>query len=199
MKNNTTTMIVAMMLGIFATTAGLNAETDKRAERARSLYHMGITAMNQGNFALAKTSFREVLRIYPNHPQARAKLIHLTANRNNLEISKRKAELRKVIIPKVDLDKASVKEALEMLGAQVERESKNKVTPNFIVQDPTGAFNGPTVTLRLNRIPAETLLRYIVDQVRGNIRYDNHAIVITPRQRARQATQPKGEDSLLVE
>lgn len=191
-------MIVALTLGVFASVSPAYAEKDDRAERARSLYQMGMTAMNEGNFALAKTSFQEVLRIYPNHPQARAKLIHLTENRNTLEIGKRKAELSKVIIPNVDLDKATIQEALEMLAIQTERESQKKITPNFIVQDPTGGFKGRTVTLRLNRIPAETLLRYIADQAGGNIRYDDHAIVITPRHRG-GATEPKEEDQLLVE
>ena len=85
-----------------------------------------------------------------------------------------------------------------MLAVQVERESKKKVTPNFIVQDPTGGFKGRSVTLRLNRIPAETLLKYIVDQAAGNVRYDNHAIVITPRNKGK-AAEPKAEDALIVE
>ncbi len=55
-----------------------------------------------------------------------------------------------------------------------------------------------STTLRLNRVPAETLLRYIVDQANGNIRYDNHAIVITPRRKGK-VTEPKGEDGLIVE
>ncbi len=172
-------MIVAIALAVVATpVTGVRAESDQRdqrAERARHLYQTGITAMNEGNFDLAKTSFREVLRIYPKHPQARAKLIHITSNRNALEIGKR------------------------ILGVQIERASNKKVTPNFIVQDPTNAFHGRTVTLRLNRIPAETLLRYIADQAGGRIRYDNHAIVITPRRPATKPSTPSGHDALLVE
>jgi hypothetical protein len=68
-----------------------------------------------------------------------------------------------------------------MLAVQVERESQQKITPNFIIQDPTGAFKNSRVNLRLERIPAETLLRYIVDQAGGYIRYDNHAIIVSPR------------------
>ena len=174
-------MIVALTLGVFAPATTLVAETDTRAEKARSFYQMGVTALNDGNYDLAKTSFEEVLRLYPTHPQARAKLIHITSNRSSLEIRKRKAALKRVMIPQVNLDKATIQEALDMLRVQVERESNKTVMPNFIVQDRTGGFKDRTVTLRLNRIPAETLLRYIVDQAGGNVRYDNHAIVITPR------------------
>ena len=198
MKNRTTSTIVALVLCACAfTPSTICAETDTRAEKARSLYQMGMVAINEGNFDLAKTSFKEVLKIYPNHPQARRQLIYISTNRNTLEIGRRKAALSKVIIPRANLDKATLEEALEMLAVQVERESNKKVLPNFIVQDPTGGFKGRTVTLRLSQIPAETMLRYIVEQVNGNIRFDNHAIVITPRSKGTVATPP-AKDSILV-
>ena len=198
MKKRTTTMIVALTLCVCASAPiTANAETDARAERARSFYKIGLIAVDEGNFNLAKQSFREVLKLYPTHPQARRQLIHITTNRNTLEIGRRKATLKKVIIPQVNLEKETLQEALQMLTSQVERESQKKIRPNFIIQDPTGGFNGRSITLRLNRVPAETLLRYIVDQARGNIRYDNHAIVITPRHKGK-AAEPKGEDGLIV-
>ena len=126
-------MIVALVLGVSALAT---AESDKRVERARSLYQQGMIAMKEGKFNLAKTSFKEVLRIYPNHPQARRQLLYISSNRNALDIKRRKDALRKVIIPQVNLEKATVRESLDMLAIQVGRESKKKVTPNFIVQDP---------------------------------------------------------------
>jgi len=192
-------MIVALTLGVCAyAPIAANAESDAREERARSFYKMGLIAVNEGNFNLAKQSFREVLKLYPTHPQARRQLTNITANRNTLEIGRRKATLKKVIIPQVNLEKETLREALDMLREQVKRESKGKVKPNFIVQDRTGGFKGRTVTLQLNRVPAETLLRYIVDQANGNIRYDNHAIVITPRNKGKVA-EPDEEAGLIVE
>ncbi|WP_435892359.1 hypothetical protein [Oceaniferula spumae] len=181
MKNRTTALLVALTLGVCASSSAQNQNRTEREAQANSLYQQGIVAMEAGKYDLAKTSFREVLRLYPKHTQARRHLLHLLENRDSLEIGKRKATLKKVIIPVVDLDQATVQESLEMLSAQVERVSNKKVTPNFIVQDPTGGFKGRTVTLRLRNIPAETLLNYIVDQGAGRVRYDNHAIVITPR------------------
>ena len=99
------------------------------------------------------------------------------------------------MIPKVNLVKATVQESLDMLAVQIERESKQKVIPNFIVQDPTGAFKNRVINLRLNRVPAETLLRYIIEQAGGIIRYDDHAIVISPRKAATKApAKPKAEE-----
>lgn len=184
-------MIVALMLGIGAVAQA----DDNKAKRANSLYNQGVIAMNEGKYDIAQMSFKEVLRINPKHLPARKKLLYISSNRNTLDIKNRKAALRKVIIPKVNLEKATIRESLDMLGVQVERVSKQKVTPNFIVQDPTGAFAESKVTLRLNRIPAETLLRYIVEQARGHVRYDNHAIVITPIRKANPApVAPKKEE-----
>lgn len=180
----TTTMIVALMLGIGAAAQAENG----KANSANSLYQQGVIAMNEGKYDIARMSFEEVLRINPRHLPARKKLHYITENRNSLDIKNRKDALRRVTIPKVNLDKATIREALNVLAVQIERESKQKLAPNFIVQDPAGAFKGSSVTLRLNRIPAETLLRYIVDQAGGTIRYDNHAIVVRPRRAA--ATPP---------
>ncbi len=183
-------MIVALTLCVSAVAQA----DDNAAKRASSLYQQGIIAMNEGKYDIAKMSFQEVLRINPKHLPARKQLLFISSNRNALDIKDRKNTLRKVLIPKVNLDKATVRESLDMLAIQVERESNKKVLPNFIVQDPTGAFKNSRVTLRLNRIPAETLLRYIVDQAGGHIRYDNHAIVVTPRIRVTSKPAPKVEE-----
>ncbi|HCI92659.1 MAG TPA: hypothetical protein DHV60_08945 [Verrucomicrobiales bacterium] len=172
-----TTMIVALTLCVGA----LAQADDTAAQRANSLYKQGVIAMNEGKYDIARTTFREVLRINPKHLPARKKFLFISSNRRSLAIRDRKNALCKVLIPKVHLDKAPVRESLDMLAVQVERESQQKTTPNFIIQDPTGAFKNSRVNLRLERIPAETLLRYIVDQAGGYIRYDNHAIIVSPR------------------
>ena len=171
-------MIVALMLSI-----GAVAQAENKITRANNMYQQGMFAMNEGKYDIAKMSFREALRNNPKHLLARQKLLYISKNRNSLDIQNRKNVLRRVIIPKVDLDKASLQESLDILAVQIERISQQKVTPNFIIQDPKGTFQNRKVTLRLNRIPAETTLRYIVEQVGAHIRYDNHAIVIIPAQK----------------
>lgn len=175
-------MIVALTLGVGAFTATLATaeKVDPRAEKAGAFYRQGVVAMNEGKYDLAKTSFREVLKIYPTHPQAKRQLLYLSSNRNSLEIKNRKKALGKVIIPKVDLDKATVQESIEILVAHMTNASPSKTKPNFIVQDRSGSFTGKTVTLNLKDVPADTLLRYILDQSGGMARFDNHAVIIMP-------------------
>lgn len=195
MKNRTTTLIVALTLAVCASVSAQSGQTDpktQRAEQAKSLYNTGIIAMRKGQYDTATASFRGVLKLYPKHTQARRNLLHILNNRKSLEVGRRKSSLKNIIIPKVDLEQVTVQEALEVLGVMVTKESKKLVTPNFIVQDPTDTFKGRSVTLRLNRIPAETLLNYIIDQVGGRARYDSHAIIISPHNPKKvSTTEPK--------
>ena len=171
--------ITTFTLVAWATTA--RAEDETNEQRAHRFYQMGVSAINEGKHDLAKTSFHELLKIYPNHPQAKIKLASITPNLERLAANNRKATLAGVIIPEVDLEGTDLTESLEILKVQIAAASGNKVNPNFIVQDLRGAFKGRSVTLQLENIPADVLLGYIVDLVRGMIRYDKHAIIIVPR------------------
>ena len=121
-------MIVALTLCVGA----LVQADDTAAQRANSLYKQGVIAMNEGKYDIARTTFRVVLRINPKHLPARKKFLFISSNRRSLAIRDRKNALCKVLIPKVHLDKATVRESLDMLAVQVERESQQKITPNFI-------------------------------------------------------------------
>jgi len=183
MKTKATSFVVALTLGVCACSVSvLSAEnTDPRAKKAGAFYHQGTVAMKEGNYRLAETSFKEVLKIYPSHPQAKRQLLYLQSNRGKLAASKRKSELHRVVIPKVDIENSTVQESVEILAAHISQVSGQKVHPNFVVQDPRGGFEGKKVSLKLTRVPADTLLQYILDQSGGKARFDQHAIVISPR------------------
>lgn len=180
MKTHINRALKALPLVLMLFTLPASAGVENREQQARELYQAALTAANQGNRELARNTLHQVLAIYPNHPQAKRMLASLTPRLENLADNNRKAALAKVIIPKIDLEQTSIRESLDILQLQIAATSGNKVTPNFIVQDLGKAFNGRTVTLQLKGIPADVLLHYIVDQVRGKIHYDKHAIVISP-------------------
>ena len=81
----------------------------------------------------------------------------------------------------MDFEQLTIREALEILTIKIEQQTDKKITPNFIIRDLKGAFKNRTVTMQLNNLPANILLEYIANQVGGSIRYDRHAIVISPR------------------
>ena len=183
MKNRTTSIVVALTLCVCASSVSAE-QADPRATQARSLYQQGMVAMKDGHYHQAKTSFRGVLKLYPSHPQARQKLNYITSNQKSLESNSRKKALSKVVITKVDMDKLTLQEAIEVLSAQVKHVSSSKVNPNIIIQDRSGVFTGKLVTLNLSKVPADTLLGYILGQVGGTAKYDSHAIIIKPREKS---------------
>lgn len=91
-----------------------------------------------------------------------------------------KYALQGVNIPEVDFEDATLREALDILALKIEHATEKKIAPNFIIRDLTGAFNNRKINLRLKNVPASALLGYIVDMVRGSVRYDRYAIVIIP-------------------
>jgi len=89
--------------------------------------------------------------------------------------------LKKVTIKQVDFEELSLREALDILAFRIENESNKQIIPNFIINDPDGEFKNRPVTLKLKNLPADNLLGYIVNHVRGSVRFERYAIIISPR------------------
>ena len=67
------------------------------------------------------------------------------------------------------------------MGVIVEKESKGEVTPNFVIEDPKGQLTTQKISLNLKNMPAKAVLKYLTDQTGAKVRYDQHAVVISPR------------------
>ena len=89
------------------------------------------------------------------------------------------AQLKKIIIPVVDFERLTLREALESVTIKI-RQLPDKKGSNFMIRDLDGHFENYRVTLQLSNIPADVLLEYIANQVRANIQYTRHAIVFSP-------------------
>lgn len=149
-------------------------------EKSNTLYQQGLAAMNSGDVAKARQSFTEALQHNPGNANARYQLGQLKINETALAGKAREQELAKIIVPKIELDGASLQEALEALSAIVVKESHGKVAPNFVVQDTQAAFKERKISLQLRSVPAHKVLEFILGQTNGRVRYDEHAIVIKP-------------------
>ena len=93
----------------------------------------------------------------------------------------REAKFGAVVIPVFQLDQATLQEALTGLGLIIEKESKGEVTPNFVIEDPKAVLASQKISLNLKNMPAKAVLKYLTDQTGGKVRYDGHAVVISPR------------------
>jgi hypothetical protein len=68
-----------------------------------------------------------------------------------------------------------------VLGIAIEKASDEKITPNFIIQDPKGKLADKTISMQLKNVPAKAILDYIHSQANTQARFDEHAVVIIAR------------------
>lgn len=93
----------------------------------------------------------------------------------------REMQFGAVMVPELKLDETPLKDSLEALQVIVEKQSNDKITPNFILQDPKGNLAGVKITLVLKNTPANPVLQYMLDQAGAKARHEEHAIVISPK------------------
>ena len=150
------------------------------AQQADALYRQGLAAEKAGDAAAAQKAYSEALKANPNHANARFSLGQLKLNSGSIAAKGREAKFGTVVIPQFRLDAATLQEALDALGVLIEKQSKDAVTPNFVIQDPQKQLAAAKITLSLKSMPAKAVLQYLMDQTGAKARYDEHAVVITP-------------------
>ena len=183
MKTQTTPTSLAALaiLAVSILPITAQSETQTPAQKAEALYRHGLAAEKAGNPEAARKAYTAALQANPKHPHARYSLGQLKIHSGSIAAKGREAKFSAVMVPEYKLDAASLSEALDALRQIVDKESKGEVAPNFIVQDPKKALSEAKITLVLNKVPAKGVLDYVLDQAGAKARYDEHAIVITPR------------------
>ena len=93
-------------------------------------------------------------------------------------------KLDEIVVPRVEMVKAPLSDALEFL--RIGSGDLDKISPkestlkglNFILKDPKGKLAEARVTMTLNQIPVRSVLDYIVRMTGTSYRIDDHAVVI---------------------
>lgn len=151
------------------------------ARQAEALYQKGLTAEKAGDPAAARNFYTEALKLDPKNPNATYSLGQLKLTAPGIATKGREAKFGALVVPVFQLDQATLQEALTGLGVIVEKESKGEVTPNFVIEDPKGQLTTQKISLNLKNMPAKAVLKYLTDQTGAKVRYDQHAVVISPR------------------
>lgn len=157
------------------------APASSPARQAEVFYRQGLAAEKAGDPAAAQQAYAAALQANPNHANARFSLGQLKLNSASIATKGREAKFGAVMIPEFKLDGATLQEALEALRLIIEKESKNEVTPNFILQDPKNEITAAKISLNLKAMPAKAVLQYLMDQAGAKAQFDEHAVVIKPR------------------
>lgn len=148
---------------------------------AESLYQKGLAAEKAGDPVAAKGFYTQALKVDPKNANAIYSLGQLKLTSGNIAAKGREAKFGAVMVPVFQLDQATLKESLDALSVIVEKESKDEVTPNFVIEDPKGLLTDKKIALNLKNMPAQAVLKYLLDQTGAKARYDEHAVVIAPR------------------
>lgn len=125
-------------------------------------------------FALVRPNSRPARRVVI--PQGQLKISDPA-----LAAKGREMQFGAVMVPELKLDETPLKDSLEALQVIVEKQTNDKITPNFILQDPKGNLAGVKITLVLKNTPANAVLQYMLDQAGAKARHEEHAIVISPK------------------
>jgi tetratricopeptide (TPR) repeat protein len=158
-----------------------SAQTPAQINQAEVLYRQGVAAQEAGDPVTARQAYLEALKANPRHANAEYSLGQLKINYASIAAKGREAKFGDVVVPEFKLDQATLKEALDGLQMIVEKQSKEEVMANFIIQDPKGGLAGAKITLVLKNTPVRGVLQYVLAQANAKARYDEHAIVIMPR------------------
>lgn len=151
------------------------------AQSAEAFYRQGLAAEKAGDPDSARTAYTAALKTNPSHANARFRLGELKLHGASIAAKGREAKFGAVIIPEFKLDGATLQESLDALGIIVAKQSKEQVSPNFIVQDAQNQLSAAKITLNLKSMPARAVMQYLLDQSGAKARYDEHAIVIVPK------------------
>ena len=150
-------------------------------QQADGLYRQGLAAEKAGDPAAARQAYEAALKANPGHANARYSLGQLKLNSASVAAKGREAKFGAVMIPEYRLDAATLQESLDALRVIVEKQSKQQITPNFVIQDPKNELAAAKISLNLKNLPARGVLQYLMEQSGAKARYDEHAIVISPK------------------
>lgn len=171
------TLIVLATLAITAPVA----LAENAAQKAEQYYLKGLAAEKAGDPSLAIAAYKEALKLHPGHANARFRAGQVKIGAAAIKSSATEAKVGGVMIPAYQIEDATVAEAVTALGLAIEKASENKVTPNFVIQDPQGKLADKRITMQLKGVPAKAILDYIHSQGGTRARFDEHAVVISAR------------------
>jgi len=157
------------------------AQQPEAVKQANAAYFSAVAYETAGDPDAAKAAYEQALKLNPKHANARYRLGQLKVNYHQIIAKGQERKIGSIMIPEFKVDEAEFSEAVRALAIHIEKESKEEVTPNFIIQDPSNALAERKVTLKMKNAPSGEILNYMLDMAKAKVRYDKHAVVITPR------------------
>lgn len=157
------------------------ALAETAAEKAEAYYQKGLVAERAGDPAAAIAAYNAALQQNPNHAHARFKLGDVKIKAVEIKADAIEAKIGGIMISAYQIEEATIQDALSVLAIAIERQTKDEIAPNFVIEDPNKKLADIKVTLNMKNIPVSAILKYILAQTKTKIRYDEHAVVVLAR------------------
>lgn len=180
------TTIIKWSLCALLTTGTVNAQLtiEERAQRAQQVelfYDLAVKAYESGDITAAREALSSALAINRNHAHSIALARRMKTRGDQTVLARRKRIFSNVMIPLIDLNDATFKDAINVLSTTVETESKGKVIPNFIIQDRGNVLDNVKLTLKLRNIPAGDVLDHLLGSAGASANFGKYTTIIRPR------------------
>lgn len=153
----------------------------EKAQKADAYYRKGLAAENAGQPEVAFAAYQAATQLNAGHTDARFRMGEVKRNASKIKANAAEAKIGAIVIPVYQIEDLPLQEALEVLAAAIEKNSKEKTITNFVVDDPTKKLKDSKISLNIKNVPASAILKYIQDQTGTKIRYDEYAIVVAAR------------------
>ncbi len=157
---------------LFITAAPLLAQT--KTDKAN--FEQAVRSFHGGDYETARMLLESVVATDPKNQAAQNYLRMIRAQQK--AGTSLAANLKKIILPKVEFQQTTAREAITFIAQQVTKQTGGKQAVNVVWMVPEGAEK--TVTLSLQNIPASEALKYIAEAANLQVEYDNFAVKIKP-------------------
>ena len=197
MKQTITPLLLVLSLSCSAMSQdSISKSRQNQSKQVTQFYNQAEKAYRDGDLASAKTALRNVFAIDRNHGPSYALALKMKGSGNDFKIKARQRQLAAVIIPQVEFDQMPLGDALRDLSTLIEETSKDKVIPNFVIQDQSNTLKTIPVTLNMKQVPATVILEYLMNLTNSTAKFDQYAITVKPRSsRAAAPSKPVVKDN----
>lgn len=158
-------------------------------------YNQGVLLYNKGQYGEALANFEKVLAERPDFIYARNYLAKCQTAiskglgpKNDLE-----GRLSKVIIPEINVSEAPLGDVLDYLSSLATDRSGGSLALNFLYKGSAEQREGTLISLNLRSVPMSEAIKYVVQLSGSTVRYEEHAVVITPSSAASVSPAPTSD------
>jgi hypothetical protein len=164
--------------------AAEGGEPAKKKVSLQEVYDRGRVAFHTGDLATAREMFATVLKHNPKHALSQHYLAQIRAAEEarggNATVERK---MQSVVLEDFAVDGDTIGTTVQYLVRLTEKSSGGEFKPNIVLKGLSEGQLAKEMTFSLNRVPAAYALKTIGDMVGVQFRYDEHAIVGSPRPR----------------